>query len=279
MPTNARKGTSASLGSCLVQHSSRDLTASLTQSPPRLNRSLHPASQNIPGTTTTEVRSFACQTMRPDANCHIPSLGSQGTPIIAIHGLETESPRTWEFKKKGGGGVVNWLSDRDMLPAALPKARIFTYDWDANCFADTPVQTLLGHADTLLGLIAEGRGLRTRPIIFVASCFRGLILAVAINRAAQEGSPYRYILLSTVGILFLATPFHGSDAAKQARWHVVAKHDFVRQRVQKFTEIANAEAVRLPMSCFFETRKTEMLRRLLSRGWAKKLSTGVTHKI
>lgn len=72
---------------------------------------------------------------------------------------------------------MNWLSDRDMLPEALPKARIFTYDWDANCFADAPVQTLLGHADTLLGLIAEGRGSRTRPIIFVASCFGGLILA------------------------------------------------------------------------------------------------------
>ncbi|KAK0711611.1 hypothetical protein B0H67DRAFT_296663 [Lasiosphaeris hirsuta] len=177
-----------------------------------------------------------------------------------------------------------------MLPAALPKARIFTYDWNANYFADAPVQTLLGHADTLLGLVAEGRDSQTRPIIFVTSCFGGLILA-------EEGSPYRHILLSTVGIVFLATPFHGSDAAKQARWHVLVagimgeqaskqliqdleqKHDFVRQRVQKFTEIANAEAVRLPLSCFFETRKTEMLRRILSRGWAKKLSTGVTHKI
>ncbi|KAK4232893.1 hypothetical protein C8A03DRAFT_39449, partial [Achaetomium macrosporum] len=97
--------------------------------------------------------------------------------IIAIHGLGTESPRTWEFKKKGGGGVVNWLSDRDMLPAALPEARIFTYDWNANYFGDAPVQTLLGHADVLLGLVSEGRGSQTRPIIFVASCFGGLILA------------------------------------------------------------------------------------------------------
>jgi len=72
---------------------------------------------------------------------------------------------------------VNWLSDRDMLPAALPTARIFTYDWNANYFAHAPAQTLLGHADTLLGLIAEGRGSQTRPIIFIASCFGGLILA------------------------------------------------------------------------------------------------------
>ncbi|KAK4652643.1 hypothetical protein QC762_0075260 [Podospora pseudocomata] len=217
--------------------------------------------------------------------------------IIAIHGLGTESPRTWEFKKRSGDGVVNWLSDGDMLPAALPKACIYTYDWNANYFADAPVQTLLGHADTLLGLIAEGRGSQTRPIIFVASCFGGLILAEAIIRAAQEGSAYKHILLSTVGIVFLATPFQGSDAAKQARWQVLVKgimgeqasdqlikdleqsHDFVHQRVQKFAEIANAKAVQLPLSCFFETRKTEMLRRILSPGWAKRLSRSVTRKI
>jgi hypothetical protein len=92
--------------------------------------------------------------------------------------LGTESPRTWEFKKKDRGGIVNWLSDTDMLPAAIPEARIFTYDWDANYFEDAPVQTLLGHADTLLDLIiAENQGIQTRPIIFVASCFGGLILA------------------------------------------------------------------------------------------------------
>ncbi|RYO74782.1 hypothetical protein DL766_009322 [Monosporascus sp. MC13-8B] len=70
--------------------------------------------------------------------------------IIAIHGLGTESPRTWEFKRKDGSGVVNWLSDSTMLPAVVPEARIFTYDWDANYFENAPVQTLLGHADKLL---------------------------------------------------------------------------------------------------------------------------------
>jgi hypothetical protein len=64
-----------------------------------------------------------------------------------------------------------------MLPAAVPQARIYTYDWDANCFQDAPVQTLLGHADNLLALVAGERGSRERPMIFVASCFGGLILA------------------------------------------------------------------------------------------------------
>ncbi|KAH8894691.1 hypothetical protein GQ53DRAFT_821051 [Thozetella sp. PMI_491] len=144
--------------------------------------------------------------------------------IVAIHGLETRSTRTWVFHKKDSSRV-HWLSDSDMLPAAVPEARIFTYDWNANYFQDATVQTLLGRADTLLALLAAERaaerGPKMRPIIFVASCFGGLVLAEAINHAAQEGSPYRSILLATVGAVFLATPFRGSDAAKQARWQVV----------------------------------------------------------
>ncbi|EXL45100.1 hypothetical protein FOCG_13863 [Fusarium oxysporum f. sp. radicis-lycopersici 26381] len=216
--------------------------------------------------------------------------------IIAIHGLGTESPRTWEFKRSEGR-VVNWLADEDMLPATVPEARIFTYDWNANYFQDAPVQTLLGHADTLLAHIAETRDVKSRPIIFIASCFGGLVLIEAINRAGQEGSPYRHVLLSTVGIVFLATPFNGADASREARWQVVVggimgedtsdelikdlerKHDLVHRRVQKFTEIANADAIRLHLYCFFETKKTEILRRVFPSNWARRFSTRFTHKI
>jgi hypothetical protein len=104
-------------------------------------------------------------------------------------------------------------------------------------------------------------------------------------------------LLSTVGAVFLATPFCGSDATAQAQWLVTVKgimgeqssdrlvrdleekHDFVLQRVQKFAEIANANSVRLPIHCFFETKKTELLRKLLSRSLAARLSSGYTYKI
>ena len=100
-----------------------------------------------------------------------------------------------------------------------------------------------------------------------------------------------------MGTVFLATPFCGSDAAAQAQWLVTvkgimgeqssdqlvrdleAKHDFVRQRVQKFAEIANADSVRLPVHCFFETKKTELLRKLLSRSLVAGLSSRYTHKI
>ena len=66
-----------------------------------------------------------------------------------------------------------------MLPAAIPEARIYTYDWDAKVFEDAPVQTLLGHADNLLGQIVAERGQTKdiRPLVFVASFFGGLVLA------------------------------------------------------------------------------------------------------
>ena len=84
---------------------------------------------------------------------------------------------------------MNWLSDGDMLPAALPKPRIFTYDWNANYFGDAPVQTLLGHADTLLGLVAEVHGSQSRPIIFIASCFGGLIVAEVCSCIMDGAQP------------------------------------------------------------------------------------------
>ncbi|KAK8863181.1 NACHT-domain-containing protein [Apiospora arundinis] len=199
--------------------------------------------------------------------------------VIAIHGLDTESPRTWIYEKNGTH--VHWLRDSDMLPAAIPEARIYTYDWNAKVFDHAPVQTLLGHADNLLGQVAaeRGQGNEARPLIFVASCFGGLVLAEAICRAAQEGSPYREVLLATVGAVFLATPFAGTDAAQPASWLVTIKgimgedasdnliqalqrhHNQVIELVQRFAEIALS--IMLPVRCFFETKKTDIYRRIL----------------
>ncbi|KAK8070308.1 hypothetical protein PG994_006924 [Apiospora phragmitis] len=205
--------------------------------------------------------------------------------VVAIHGLDTESPRTWIYEKNGT--QVHWLRDSDMLPAAIPEARIYTYDWNAKVFDHAPVQTLLGHADNLLGQVAaeRGQGNEARPLIFVASCFGGLVLAEAICRAAQEGSPYREVLLATVGAVFLATPFAGTDAAQPASWLVTIKgimgedasdnliqdlqrhHNQFIERVQRFAEIALS--IMLPVRCFFETKKTDIYRRILPPSLAR----------
>ncbi|KAI0172214.1 hypothetical protein GGR52DRAFT_459027 [Hypoxylon sp. FL1284] len=172
-----------------------------------------------------------------------------------------------------------------MLPAVISSARIYTYNWNAKVFNDAPVQTLLGHVDNLLGLMAAEHGTSGRPIIFIASCFGELVLAEAIYWAAQEGSQYRHILRAIIGIVFLATPFFGTDAARPALWLVVVKgimgkdvsgqlikdlearletrHAFIRKQVQKFAEIANDNAIRLPIWCFFEIKKTKTTKKIL----------------
>ena len=202
--------------------------------------------------------------------------------IIAIHGLSAQSPSTWEFRKSDGSGVVNWLVEEDMLPAAVPEARILTYDWNGNYFGDAAVQTLLGHADSLLGLVAEDiASTSDRPLVFIASCFGGLVLSEALNRASQPGSLYAGILLRTVGVVFLGTPFCGTDASRNVQWIVVIKgimgdqtsnslvqelsrsYDLLRKRTQEFAEMANSSPFRLPICCFYETRPTEILRRIL----------------
>lgn len=81
--------------------------------------------------------------------------------------------------------MINWLADPDMLPAVVTSARIFTYDWDAEYFHDAPVETLLGPGDTLLSHLAQRSGPATRPLIFGASCFGGLILAQVSCLGAQ----------------------------------------------------------------------------------------------
>lgn len=76
-----------------------------------------------------------------------------GSSIIAIHGLDTQSPKTWVAWKIDGdpkSGEVHWLKDDNMLPAVIKQARIFTYDWNTNFDQSAASKNLLGHADDLL---------------------------------------------------------------------------------------------------------------------------------
>ncbi|XDG02549.1 hypothetical protein ABKA04_002164 [Annulohypoxylon sp. FPYF3050] len=184
--------------------------------------------------------------------------------IIAIHGLETESPRTWTYNREGGQ-AVNWLEDTDMLQAAVPQARIYTYNWNAKVFDDAPVQALLGHADTLLNLVMGEQGHNRRPIVFIASCFGGLILAQAMNRAGQRDSPYQRVLLHTAGIVFLVVGgIMGKQTSEQLVQDLNRKDKELQKLTQEFAELIFKDSVRLPVHCFYETTKTKVLRRWFS---------------
>lgn len=67
--------------------------------------------------------------------------------IVAVHGLNGNSEKTWTASNK-----VNWL--RDLLPVDIPNARIFTWGYDAKTHSPehVSIQTVRDHA---VGLISD----------------------------------------------------------------------------------------------------------------------------
>jgi hypothetical protein len=56
--------------------------------------------------------------------------------IVAVHGLAVEPRTAWVHRET----KVNWLSDKTMLPAALPRARIMAFGYESYWFGDDAVK-------------------------------------------------------------------------------------------------------------------------------------------
>jgi hypothetical protein len=69
--------------------------------------------------------------------------------IVAVHGINGGSWKTWESKK------VMWL--KDLLPAKIPEARIMTFGYDAMFISAQDSATIEQHAMTVLGGLADIR--------------------------------------------------------------------------------------------------------------------------
>lgn len=71
--------------------------------------------------------------------------------IIAIHGLNGNSMRTWTEPKS----KKLWL--RDFLPSDLKRARIMTFGYDATPVLSNSLADIEDHANNLLGCLRERR--------------------------------------------------------------------------------------------------------------------------
>ncbi|KAI8623482.1 ARM repeat-containing protein [Xylariaceae sp. FL1651] len=214
--------------------------------------------------------------------------------VVALHGLRAQSPKTWIAWKDGksaASGEVNWLRDPTMLPSVVPKARILTYDWNANYAENASGDRFLGHAEALLNRLQQNRRANersNRPLVFIASCFGGLLLAKALTRAAHQhqSSEAHRIFKSTAGIVFLGTPFRGSweegyyiakyrycsrqneglggseeliqylrhDGRSDARGGPSPLDDMVRE----FAEVINSDKYKPKIVFFYETFETKL---------------------
>lgn len=175
-----------------------------------------------PTKMTTRTRARSVKRQRGVRLLHLnPSVEDSsktdtGIDIIAIHGLDTKSPETWEYKKEDGQ-KINWLADQHMLPARVVGTRIYTCDWPAELFESkdsVPFRIEELALSLLQGILGSSRQ-RDRPILFIASCLGGVILMKALVVAKGENSVIRE---ATRGIIFLATPFRGTSFQDVARW-------------------------------------------------------------
>ncbi|KAI1424772.1 ARM repeat-containing protein [Xylaria sp. FL1777] len=235
-----------------------------------------------------------------------PSPGSEATTdvdVIAIHGLDTDSPRTWTWKHKGQKQDVNWLEDPDMLPQRIPRARIFTCNWPADLFEESDLvqKTIDEFARVLLASIKkrppvtkDDSGRDTRPIVFIASCLGGVILMKALVMADHE---FLTVGEATRGIVFLATPFRGTSFQDVANWaepglrawafiqnkmvsnllRDVKSNFDLAELVRRFTSFCRANELSDSVFTFYETRSTSLPRKILP--WLPSKGTPLVDKL
>ncbi|OMP88505.1 Protein SERAC1, partial [Diplodia seriata] len=149
--------------------------------------------------------------------------------IVFVHGLggDKEGTWTWISSEKSMYEHERVFWPRDLLPKDFPQARIISFGYDASFAHFYPFYgpraipqgtTLDDHSTALFQrLIAlEDENSSTRPIIFVTHSLGGLVTANALSRANGTDSQKDKIADRTIGVMFLGTPFEGSEKAKWA---------------------------------------------------------------
>ncbi|KAL8744866.1 MAG: hypothetical protein Q9190_002940 [Brigantiaea leucoxantha] len=193
--------------------------------------------------------------------------------IIAVHGLNGHWEKTWSTDL----GVF-WL--RDLLPKAIPNARILSYGYDARTHGSTPAskQYIWQHAHGLVSDLAHFREETEtvhRPIIFIAHSLGGLVVKSALIHAdlTRQGHLERRkaIKNSTHGVNFVGTPHQGGNGVEigkiivnvasamqhttqNAVQHLSKHSEWLQQQTTDYLAIsADFETV-----CFYETYRTAL---------------------
>lgn len=118
---------------------------------------------------------------------------------------------------------VFWL--QDLLPKALPSARIFTWGYDVDLgkfLLPTSTMSVSQHAETLLSDLSDVRTTyraRSTRIIFVAHSLGGIVVKRALCLSAISKTHLGEVLKHTAGVCFLGTPHRG---ARVASWGTLA---------------------------------------------------------
>ena len=136
---------------------------------------------------------------------------TDASSVIAVHGLNyrsrNDAKHAYDTWKTSEGH--SWL--RDDLPKAIPKSRIFLYQYNATAVYGQDRDTFVGKASELLEAIrVERDNDESRPIIFLGHSLGGLLVKQALINAHNNPN-YTSIKNTTFGLAFFATPHNGGD--------------------------------------------------------------------
>ncbi|KAI1390713.1 uncharacterized protein F4822DRAFT_161955 [Hypoxylon trugodes] len=171
--------------------------------------------------STTELYGlfeFPVRAARPESPPLPPN--AQCVDIIAVHGLGGSWRTTWNGGDSDDPAI--WLRDRlpELFARMNVRPRVRAFGYDASYVFTSSTSDLESCAEDLLTRIRIARQTeeeREAPIIFVAHSLGGLVVKQAINIAHTDNEYHQDVLDKTCGCLFLAVPFHGSDAASWAQ--------------------------------------------------------------
>lgn len=118
----------------------------------------------------------------------------------------------------------------------------------------------------------QSSSLRSRPLIFIAHCFGGLVVLKALIEAERFPQDWPGIYSSTTGVIFLGTPFRGAPELTQSEMIQAAEslyrdevqgeilriHDpgdeLLLEMVHIFEKIRDKSPKKAQIACFFEQK-------------------------
>ncbi|OTB07443.1 hypothetical protein M426DRAFT_251349 [Hypoxylon sp. CI-4A] len=193
--------------------------------------------------------------------------------IVAIHGIAADPDTTWTEKSTN----CNWLQDPQMLPEHVPSARIMRFGYKSKWYGagkDKPKITRV--FDVAEMLLSELEGFRandiSRPIIFIAHSYGGLVLLQALRRSFDNPTKWGNPFQSTAGLVFFGTPFRGrkrsptiEEMANALMEHnpdlqifsetmtlSMEENPYLDEIVHRYTDTRSL-GHNIPLRCFYET--------------------------
>jgi alpha-beta hydrolase superfamily lysophospholipase len=131
--------------------------------------------------------------------------------IIFVHGLGGTAFRTWSWQRNPDNFWPQWLAHDEHTRSC----RIFTFGYNSNFKGEARGLDVLDFAkDLLFQMLNYTDGLDgDRPTLFIAHSMGGLVVKKAYIPGKQD-ERFASVMSSVVGIIFLATPHHGSQYAR-----------------------------------------------------------------